>query len=201
MDIAGKFPNGLAALIKSRNINQAELARALNTSRQNVGRWVKQSRKIPLDVAEAIADYLRVPVSEVVFADGGGMVSAPLVSWVSASRLAEVNTVESLEDAPRMMAPDLPAGDWIALRVEGDSMDRISPPESIIFVNLQERQLVPNACYIVADEDGNATYKRYRPDPDRFEPVSVNPDHSPIFVQGDHSPVIVGRVRKTILSL
>ncbi|WP_158085671.1 LexA family protein [Henriciella aquimarina] len=201
MDTEGKWPNGLTALIERRGINQAELARALNTSRQNVGRWVKQTRKIPLDVAEKIAEHLKVPVSEVLYTDGGGVVSAPLISWVSASRLTEMS-IDQVEDAPRVTAPDLSAsGEWIALRVQGDSMDRISPPESIIFVNLREKALVPNACYVIADEDGNATYKRYRPDPQRFEPVSVNDAHQPIFVREDQSPSVLGRVRKSILSL
>ncbi|WP_300396360.1 LexA family transcriptional regulator [Henriciella sp.] len=201
MDVEGKFTNGLAGLIERRGTSQAELARALNTSRQNVGRWVKQTRKIPPDVAAKIAGYLRVPVSEVLYEDGGGIVSAPLISWVSASKLSEMS-VDTLADAPRVTAPDLSAtGEWIALRVQGDSMDRISPPESVIFVNLREKALVPNACYVIADEDGNATYKRFRPDPERFEPVSVNDAHQPIFVREGQSPSVLGRVRKSILSM
>jgi SOS-response transcriptional repressor LexA len=200
----GKWPNGLADLVERRDTNQAELARHLKTSRQNVGRWVKQSRKIPLDMAEKIADYYRVPVTEIIYEDGGGIISAPLISWVSAGKLAEVrksSTIQEIEDAPRVLAPDLPTGDWIALSVTGDSMDRISPPDSVIFVNLKEKALVPNACYVIADEEGDATYKRYRPDPPRFEPVSVNSEHEPLFVQDGQSPTIIGRVRKSILSL
>jgi SOS-response transcriptional repressor LexA len=87
----------------------------------------------------------------------------------------------------------------LALRVVGDSMDRISPPDSIIFVNRADRRLVANGCSVIATPDGEATYKRYRPSPDRFEPVSVNPAHEPFFPDG--MPKIVGRVRKSILDM
>ena len=92
-----------------------------------------------------------------------------------------------------------PGGDWIALKVVGDSMDRISPPESIIFVDRKDQVLVPNACYVISNGDGEATYKRFRSNPMRFEPVSTNPDHEPIYPTRE--PLIVGRVRKSILPM
>jgi SOS-response transcriptional repressor LexA len=134
--------------------------------------------------------------------EGEGGVGVPLISWVSAGRLVTGDTVEDLASVPRVQASDLPKGDWFALRVDGDSMDRISPPESIIFVNRRDKRLIPNACYVIADADGGATYKRYRPGPPRrFEPVSVNPSHDPIFLDDDHVPVILGRVRRTVLDM
>jgi len=100
----------------------------------------------------------------------------PMISWVSAGVLRESDHVEDMETAPRVPASDLdPAGHWIALRVEGDSMDRISPPDSLIFVNTRDRLLVPNACYVFSDSNGGTTYKRWRPNPNRLEPVSTNP--------------------------
>jgi phage repressor protein C with HTH and peptisase S24 domain len=92
-----------------------------------------------------------------------------------------------------------PDGDWIALQVVGDSMDRISPPESIIFIDRRDKVLVPNACYVIANGDGEATYKRFRTNPMRFEPVSTNPSHETIYPQRE--PLIVGRVKKSILKM
>lgn len=141
------------------------------------------------------ADYLmgltdsNEPAEPVVFA-------VPLLAMVSAGKLMGVDAADEALGTIRLS--DLPDGDWIALRVVGDSMDRISPPESIILVNRRDRRLVPNALYVIADEDGNATYKRYRPGPPpRFEPVSSNKDLEPIYPR--HDPVIIGRVRKTML--
>jgi len=58
---------------------------------------------------------------------------------------------------------------------------------------------VPVLAWVSADEDGRATYKRYRPSPKRFEPASTNPTNEPIFPERD--PLIVGRVRLTFLRL
>lgn len=124
-----------------------------------------------------------------------------LISWVSAGGLTQPDiTPEIFDDFPTAYAPDLdPAGDWIALRVDGHSMDRISPHDSIIFVNRKEKTLVPNALYIIGDGNGGATYKRYRP-PNILEAVTTRPDQYPP-ITFDSEPDIIGRVRKTILSL
>ncbi len=126
-----------------------------------------------------------------------GPVEVPLLSWVSAGDLLRDDVVDEILGTVRL--DDLPPGDWIALRVQGDSMDRISPPESIILVNRGDKVLVPNACYVIEDQDGNATYKRYRPNPARFEPVSANKDLDAIFIENE--PIIVGRVRRSILDM
>lgn len=128
---------------------------------------------------------------------GQGQVLVKLISWVSAGRLVRDDTVDDILD--NLHVGGLPkGGDWIALKVDGDSMDRISPPGSIILVNTRDRRLVANALYVIADEEGNATYKRYRPGPPpRFEPVSTNGNLEPIYPEND--PAIIGRVRRTML--
>lgn len=127
---------------------------------------------------------------------------ARLISWVSAGALAQPDApIPDSDEFPVAYAPDLdPDGDWIALRVDGDSMNRISPHDSIIFVNRKDRRLVPNACYIIGDGEGGATYKRYRP-PNTWEPVSTNKAHQPFDLPPGREPDIIGRVKKTILSM
>jgi len=126
---------------------------------------------------------------------------APLISWVSAGNIASPDAVSDIESAPKVFAADLPHGSWIALRVVGASMDRISPPDSIILVNMDETRRVPNACYVIAGVDGEATYKRYRTNPERFEPVSTLDTFDTIFLGENVNPRIVGRVRRTVLDL
>lgn len=132
---------------------------------------------------------------------GPEWIGARLISWVSAGALLQPDVQPHFEDEPLVYAPDLdPDGDWIALRVDGDSMNRISPHDSIIFVNRKDRRLVPNACYIIGDGEGGATYKRYRP-PNTWEPVSTNKAHQPFDLPPGREPDIIGRVKKTILSM
>lgn len=121
----------------------------------------------------------------------------PLVSGISAGALQRDDLRD--EQIGTITVGQLAIGDWFAMEVDGDSMDRISPPNSIVVVNRSDKRLVGNACYIIADEYGNATYKRYRPNPDRFEPVSTNPTHETIYP--DNMPPVVGRVKMSILRL
>lgn len=127
--------------------------------------------------------------------------AVPHISWVSAGTFAASDAVMPTDDFDKIVVADLPPGDWVALTVKGDSMDRISPDGSVILVNRRDKRLVHNACYIVQDGEGGATYKRYRHGPMRFEPVSTNPVHEPIFPDSDYPPAIFGRVGRSYLNL
>jgi SOS-response transcriptional repressor LexA len=121
-----------------------------------------------------------------------------IISWVSAGEMAKADITDAEIGRIGLSGLD-PNGDWIALQVQGDSMDRISPPGSVVIINRKDKRLVANACYVIADDDGSTTYKRYRPSPARFEPVSTNSTHEPIFP--DNDPQIIGRVRRTVLEM
>ncbi|TCT42756.1 SOS-response transcriptional repressor LexA [Martelella mediterranea] len=122
--------------------------------------------------------------------------AVPLISFVSAGHLTEPNGYVPSDDFISIPAGGLPAGDWIALKVEGDSMDLFSPPGSIIFVNRREREAIDGGFYVVRTEDGDATYKRYRKDPERLEPETTNREHKTIYPKGPLT--IIGRVRRTM---
>lgn len=127
------------------------------------------------------------------------IVDVPLISLISAGQLAGHDGVTDFSDCPTVSALDLPEGDWIALRVEGDSMNKISPPDSIIFANRRDKRLVHNACYVIADEQGNATYKRYRNDQDPpFQPASYLDIPPPQLIG---TITVIGRVRRSIIEM
>ena len=50
-----------------------------------------------------------------------------------------------------------------------------------------------NLAKLIQNGDGEATIKRYRDNPARFEPDSFNPDHKAIHV-GEHQIVVIGRI-------
>ncbi len=123
----------------------------------------------------------------------------PLISWVSAGELSHQDGVEDLSYYPTISASDLPNGDWIALRVDGPSMNKISPPDSIILVNRADKRLIPNACYVIADETGQATYKRYRPnDEPPFQPASYKNISAPKL---EGTITVIGRVKRSIIDM
>ncbi|MFC3071513.1 S24 family peptidase [Shinella pollutisoli] len=127
------------------------------------------------------------------------IVDVPRISWVSAGQLTDQDGVSDFSEFPTEPAIDLPEGDWICLEVQGNSMNKISPPESLIFVNLRDKRLVSNACYVVCDETGAATYKRYRPSENpSFQPASYEDVPPPRF-QG--AVTVVGRVRRSLINM
>lgn len=129
-------------------------------------------------------------------------IRVPLISWVTAGSLASSEGQLDLADARKVNVPELdPKGDWIALEVDGDSMNRISPPQSVILVNRRETRLVPNGCYVIANDAGDASYKRYRPSPPLWHPVSTNKKHKPLTAKEAQEIRVIGRVRKTMLDM
>lgn len=176
-----------------------QLSEDVRISVSQLSRFESGDREPRVDELLRIAARLRVPWQELINAGTTGWMSVPLISFVSAGQLTSVPEAEVFADSEYVQAANLPTGDWIALRVKGSSMDRISPPESVIFVNRKDKRLVPNACYVIADSDEGASYKRYRPDPMRFEPVTFSEGHKIIFP--DQEPQIIGRVKRTVLDL
>lgn len=198
--------DNLKRIRRARMISQPKLADLAGVSQQLISR-LENGKDLTTKKLPEIARALSVPVSDLdenFSAENEVPASTvPLISWVSAGALEKPEiSVSVLEDGKRAAAVGLdPKGEWIALRVKGDSMDRISPPESVIFVNLKDRRLVPNACYIISDDEGGSTYKRYRPSPARWEAVSTNSKHKPYIVKGDRGPKVIGRVKRTVLDL
>lgn len=198
MALKGKFPNGRRALMDKLGIGPTELARQIGSKKQNVLRWRDQERKIGNSDAGKLARFFDVTQAEVQLPPDGsvGIARVRLINWVSAGKLGAREAVDG--DIGSVLAGSLPKGDWVALKVEGDSMDLISPPESVIFVNRSDKRLAPNACYVIVDEEGNASYKRYRDKPDRFEPVSMN-KNLPVIDPKKTQVRVFGRVRRTML--
>lgn len=190
-------PNNITAVRKRVGLSIEQLAERSGLSASYISRMSRGGRNISVKNLTKIADALGVTASELI--EEHQMTEIPVVTWVSAGLMARDD--EQQDDAIGWIEmPDLdPRGKWIALKVEGDSMDRISPPGSLIFVNLLDKALVPNACYVIANGDNEVTYKRFRSNPTRFEPVSTNPRHEAMFPDGD--PKIIGRVRRSIIDM
>lgn len=183
----------------SKGITGEELAEAVGLSGSQISRFDSGKREPRVSELMRIGDVLGVPWTSLVEGTEQNERYAPLISWVSAGALIIPDNDTDLESAKKVPLGDLGPGNWIALRVDGDSMDRISPPDSVILVNTEDRALVPNACYVIVTEDGSATYKRFRNNPARFAPVSTNTDHDDIYPEG--AVTVLGRVRRSLIDM
>lgn len=125
------------------------------------------------------------------------IVKVPLISWVQASRYIEIYDPYERGDSEGEVEVPYGKDTLIALRVKGSSMNRVAPEGSVIIVDYSEKSLTSGKYYVVK-QDGKATFKRYRTNPDRFEPESTE-SHDTLFPEG--AVEVVGRVVKVINDL
>lgn len=183
---------------------QAELARRLTTRlKRSIDRAAVQKMTIG---KRAIAGDEMIAIEEITgypapLENADGLVKVPyLDGLVSAGNLSPRDPVKPEEIESYIAASGLLPGDWIALSVEGDSMDLVSPPGSVIFVNRADTRLVDGGFYVVVIEgDHGTTYKRYRANPEHFSPYSQNREHGPIILEDAYR--VVGRVYRTMLDI
>jgi SOS-response transcriptional repressor LexA len=203
-DLAQRIQERLDALGKSARAASLEAGKSPDLLR---GILSGRLKSISSENAARLAPVLGVTVEWLITGrgetlaprpPGAARITVPLISWVSAGKMSFPDISDEIIGHVQEGELD-PEGDWIALKVVGDSMDRISPPESVIFVDRKDKVLVPNACYVISSDNGEATYKRFRSNPMRFEPVSTNPVHEPIYPSRE--PLIVGRVKKSTIAM
>lgn len=203
-----------ASLLHS-GMSQTALAERLATrlrvdfDRSKVNKMVLGKRKVSADelfAIEEITDYpapaaLREPPKS---SDRSKpkVHQVPLLDNVTAGKLKTPSSQIPVEDVTLLAFADLGRGEFFALTVEGDSMDRLSPDGSIIVVNQADQTLVAGKPYVISQR-GEVTFKVWRADPPRFAPFSTNPVHEPIFVKSktEAERMVVGRVRRTVLDL
>lgn len=174
-------------------LTQTEVAERLGISRNAISLWESNKSR------PATANLLRLEhilQAEIMgrFQDSTeNVMQVPVVSWVSAGAMADQPTVEAWAEYSTIGAVGLPPGDWIALKVDGTSMNRIAPPGSVIFVDKSDREPVAGKDFVFATEMGGG-FKRYRTSPPRFEPFSTDADHETIFPTSTIK--IIGRVKR-----
>jgi SOS-response transcriptional repressor LexA len=133
------------------------------------------------------------------FVDSGSATRAmPIISTVAAGQLLDPST--QIEGEHQIIEiGGLPPGDYFATRVQGTSMNRISPPGSLIVVDRADRELVRGRRYIFSRR-GETTFKRYETSPLRLEPETTEPETNPIiFPRDEEEWTVIGRVRVTLL--
>jgi SOS-response transcriptional repressor LexA len=131
---------------------------------------------------------------------GPKLVMVPLLDRVTAGRLRSPASQIPIEDVPLLAFADLGRGEYFALAVDGDSMDRYSPEGSIIVVNRADRSLVNGRCYVFAVK-GETTYKMWQGGTNpHLAPFSTNPLNKPVFFK-QRDLEVIGRVKRTILDL
>ena len=134
--IARDIGRRLASARKERGISQTDLAKILEVTRGAVGQWETGETAPSTENLAAAAIELRASFDWLATGRGEKAIAknearpdprrvrqVPLVSWVSAGRLADASSQVPVEDVPLLAFADLGRGDFFALKVQGDLMD------------------------------------------------------------------------------
>lgn len=192
-----ELPNRIREQRRNKGLTAEKLAELAGLSVSYLTRLEVGDRNLSGKSMKAIARALGIEEADLLHrASDQRQTLVPVVSWVSAGRMAAREAVTPRDVTRWISVGDLPPGDWIALEVDGDSMNRVASEGAIIVVDRNDRQLASGKDYVFAYDDGESTFKRYRSDPDRLEPASTNPVHDTIFPK--HGLTVVGRVRRAI---
>jgi SOS-response transcriptional repressor LexA len=178
-----------------------------NTLKSNVSGAMPFSYKKALVYAGRLKvrpDWLyagTLPMTEPTKAERRAAREVPVIGWVQAGQLTDVTAIQDISDADTVTTDGLGPGEWFATDVVGDSMDRVSPEGSRIFVNASDRHPVAGRFYLFSLR-GETTYKRFYDDPvTRLEPFSTNPVNRPIFPAKDSDWLVIGRVFRSVIDL
>ncbi|WP_315701319.1 MULTISPECIES: XRE family transcriptional regulator [unclassified Bradyrhizobium] len=183
----------IRALRARKELTGEALAHLIGATQASVSRWEKGIVKPKGESLKKLAQLAGETEAEFLY---GRQIGVPLLSWVSAGKLLQAQSVDAAlrDDVERIGVSGLGPGDFFALRVKGDSMNKIAPDGSIVIVNRAEREPIDRKFFIFL-ADHETTFKRFRANPTRLEPYSYNPEHETIYP--DHSYFsVLGRVRR-----
>lgn len=103
-------------------------------------------------------------------------------------------------DDERFAMSDLGTGDWIAMRVTDDAIDRVCPAGGLAIVNRAERKLEEGGLYLFSTGWEVMLRRFRRGTTDLLLPFSLNPEHIAIpYERTAHK--VVGRCRRSVLEL
>ncbi|ALN73557.1 LexA family transcriptional regulator [Aureimonas sp. AU20] len=189
----------------SRKWTQSDLADELGVSWQTVSRMENAHTRIMPKHETRLSEIFGVDPSDIYVASEAGeaddTVLVPVLSRISAGKFRNQDGVREADIERHIKVSHLPRGDWFALEVDGDSMDRLAPPGSVVIVNRAEHDPMDGKHYIFSLDDGAATFKQFRKEPEpMLVPQSFNPNHYAVPV-GERELYVFGRVRRVITDL
>ena len=188
--------NKVRQVRKQKRLSMEQLAEKVSealgkpTHFTTIAKIERSQRNLSGEMLAAIAQALDVPpevlVESVPMQIAVRMV--PLIGTIAAGKWRE-----AIQHPDGYIPAPIRSGTAFALKPEGDSMNLVVGEDAIIIVDPEQPDLYEGRMYAIMNVEGETTFKRYRSEPPRFEPVSSNPEHTVIPI-GREPFTVIGRV-------
>lgn len=186
------FGEILKELRTKAGVSQKKLSEGLHVSQQTVGSWEVNRTTPSPDVMRRIADYFDVSIDHLYGRDTTDNSNSTVRSTgvripvygetaagipITAIENFDSDDPDDWEEIPEDMAR---SGEYIALRIKGDSMEPRMRTGDVVIVRLQPE--VENGDIAIVRVNGDeATCKKIKKTPEGVMLISLNPAYEPMF--------------------
>lgn len=189
--------NNIYTLRKQAKLTQAELAKILNVHQTAVSQWEKDRTKPDIDQMITLADYFHVSVECIA---GKSPIQSskkkigkriPVYGKVAAGiPIDAITDIEDYEEIDEDMAAQ---GEYIALRIRGDSMEPNIINNDIIIIRLTD-DIDSGKIGVFMVNGDEATCKRIKKMPSGIMLCSTNPKYDPMYFSNKEVSTLPVRV-------
>lgn len=172
----------ITKLLKEKRITKLELAKIAGVSESTVGKWTLEKATPRMGAIQKISDYFNIPKAYILEEDNttdyphsfyynhfDTPISAGLPDHVEA-----VTDVDKIEIPDSIMGKHAGQKDIFITKVNGQSMNRIIPDESLIAVKPIDLHQIKQGDIVVYSDNGDYSVKRFYKNEDQliFRPDS-----------------------------
>lgn len=182
--------DALIDALQAKRFKNKDIGTLLGLPSARISEIKNGTRRIQQHEMHTLAQFLGLGEAESDNVEESNVVFVPVIGIASAGAWREAINVPQYH-IPRLKVRG--QNQAFAVEVYGDSMDKIMQHGSWAIIDPDQTNLYPGRVYLIMNGDGEATIKRYRESPARFEPDSHNLDHQPI-IMGSHAINVIGRV-------
>ncbi len=185
-DIETVVSDNIKKLLKEYKINQTELSKITGVSESTVGKWVLKKATPRMGAVQKISDHFGLPKSYILEEE-----ERELPAMIQEYNLvpAEISAglpieVDGISQVDKISLPDSVMGKWAGdkdikiMRINGDSMNKTMPHNSLIAVKPVELANLKNDDIVVFSDEHEYSVKRYYDDKENerivFRPHSTD---------------------------
>ncbi|MBO9377696.1 helix-turn-helix domain-containing protein [Sphingomonas histidinilytica] len=183
--------NNIRSIRIERGLTQQQLADAVGVHFTTIAKLERSMRRLSADWIVKIADALNVQPGEIISLRTVERAPARAVPVVG--KIAAGNWREAVQDATDWVFTNDGGPNSFALYPDGDSMNKVVPPNGYVIVDPDAFELLDGRYYAIMNGENETTFKQYRADPPRLAPCSTNPEHKPVLL-GREPFTVVGRI-------